>query len=224
MFPNGDTLVVATRCERFQDGTHELNATTYGTNGEVVRQFLLGDGIEHAQIDPSGNIWVGYFDEGVFGNYGWGHSNDRFGAAGLSCFNDKGEKLWDFQPPAGCDSISDCYALNVSRDGTWVCYYTDLPLVRIDSKWNPRAWRTETSGGRELAVHGKHILHFGGYGEQRTSCRLLRLDEEAAQFVSQVTLLLPSEVDLSKSVIGRDDKLHVFFNDSCYIFSAAFLS
>jgi hypothetical protein len=49
----------------------------------------------------------------------------------------------------------------------------------------------------------------------------LRLDQDAAQFVAQVTLVLPSEVDISKTVvIGRDNKLHVFFDDTWYIFSA----
>jgi len=92
--------------------------------------------------------------------------------------------------------------------------------VRIDSKWNIRAWRTETSGGREFAVHGQHVLHYEGYGEHRTNCKLLHLDQDAAKFVAQVTLVLPSEVDISKAVvIGRDNKLHVFFDDTWYIFS-----
>jgi hypothetical protein len=221
IFPDGEVLVVAPRCKRFQDDSYELNATVYDTKGATVRQFLLGDGIEHVQVDRNGNVWVGYFDEGVYGNFGWGHPNGPVGAAGLTCFNDRGEKVWSFQPPGGFDAISDCYALNASKDGVWAYYYTGFPFVRIDSKWNVRAWRTETSGGREFAVHGQHVLHYGGYGEHRTSCKLLRLDQDAAQFVAQVTLVLPSEVDISKTVvIGRDNKLHVFFDDTWYIFSA----
>jgi len=220
VFPNGDPLVVASRCRRFNDDTYELNATVHDTEGGVLRQFLLGDGIEHVQIDRDGNIWVGYFDEGVYGNFGWGHPNGPVGAAGLTCFNDRGEKLWGFQPPRGFDAISDCYALNVAKDGAWAYYYTGFPFVRIDSEWNVRAWRTNTSGGREFAVHGKHILHYGGYGEHKTDCKLLRLDQETTQLVSQVALLLPTDVDLSRSVvIGRDNKLHVLFDDSWYVFS-----
>lgn len=219
--PNDEILVVAPRCRKFQDGSHELNARVYDAGGGLKREFLLGDGIEHVQTDRKGNIWVGYFDEGVFGNYGWGHSNDRLGAAGLTCFNDKGEKLWDFQPPAGCDHISDCYALNVSKDGVWTYYYTGFPIVRIDSDWRARAWNTQTAGGRQFAVHGGHILLYGGYGEHRNDCKLLRLRENTADVAAEVTLALPNDVELSKSsVIGRDNKLHVFYEDDWYAFSA----
>ena len=221
LFPNGEILVVAPRCRKFQDGSYELNATVYDSGGAAVRQFLLGDGIEHVQVDPSGHIWVGYFDEGVYGNFGWGNETNRYGTAGLSCFNSRGERLWDFQPPSGCDFISDCYAMNVSRDGVWVYYYTGFPFVRIDRSWNARAWPSRTSGGREFAVHGHRVLHYGGYAEHQTKCKLLHLGQEAAEFVAEVKLLFPSEVELSKSVvIGRDNKLHVFSDDVWYTFSA----
>src|SRR5215813_9061555 len=56
MLPNGEILVVAPRCERFQDGGHELNAQVYDRTGTLRREFLLGDGIEHVQADARGNI------------------------------------------------------------------------------------------------------------------------------------------------------------------------
>ena len=40
--------------------------------GSVVAEGTLGDGINHLLTTPSGAIWVGYFDEGVFGSFGWG--------------------------------------------------------------------------------------------------------------------------------------------------------
>jgi len=220
LLPNDEILVVAPRCQRFQDGTHELNAKIYDPAGKLQREFLLGDGIEHVQIDRRGNIWVGYFDEGVYGNYGWGHGLSRLGAAGLSCFNDQGEKLWDYQPPSGVDAISDCYALNVSRDGIWAYYYSGFPFVRIDSNWDIRAWKTQAGGGREFAAHGKQILVYGGYGERKTDCKLLRLGTETADPIAQVKLLLPEDVDLSHAtVIGRDNALHIFSSSDWYIFS-----
>lgn len=224
VYPNGEILVVAPRCRRFPDGTFELNAKVYDSSGALRREFLLGDGIQHVQIDGKGNTWVGYFDEGIYGNFGWGHPNGPVGSAGLTCFNNIGEKLWGFQPPAGFDVISDCYALNVSKDGVWTYYYTGFPLVRIDSGWKVRAWKTQTAGGREFAVRGKQVLFFGGYRQQRNDCKLLRLSDETAELVGEVKLLLPSDVDLAKSiVIGRDDKLHVFSSDDWYVFSIASL-
>jgi hypothetical protein len=225
VFPNGEMLVVAPRCRRFSDGTYELNATVYDSSGALRREFLLGDGIEHVQIDRKGNIWVGYFDEGVYGNFGWSHPNGPVGSTGLTCFDENGVKLWGFQPPAGFDVISDCYALNVSKDGVWTYYYTDFPLVRIDSGWNVRAWKTQTTGGREFAIHAEKVLFFGGYGEHRNECKLLRLGDETAELLGEVKLLLPSDVDLAKAVvIGRDNKLHVFYSDDWYVFSIASLN
>jgi hypothetical protein len=112
---------LARRCRRFPDGSHELSTKIYDAKGKLQREFLLGDGIEHVQIDRRGNIWVGYFDEGVYGKY------------------------------------------------------AAFPLVRVDQDWNLRAWKTQTAGGREFAVHGEHILVYGGYRENETDCKRLRL-------------------------------------------------
>jgi len=224
ILPNNEVLVVAPRCQRFQDGTHELNARVYDRTGTLKREFLLGDGIEHVQIDAPGNIWVGYFDEGVYGNFGW-PIGGTIGAAGLSCFSATGEKLWDFSPPEGFDYISDCCALNVSLNGVWAYYYTDFPFVHIDANREVRCWVNEFIGGaRTLAVEGNQILLYGGYGDKRTSCYWLSLADESAELVADVSLVLPDNVDLAQSrVIGRNNELHVFYGDDWYRFSIASL-
>lgn len=215
-----EILVVAPRCYRSSDGSYDLNATIYDRNGEQQREFLLGDGIKHVQTDGRGNIWVGYFDEGVYGNLGWQSADAPIGIAGLSCFSQRGQKMWDFQPPEGFDHISDCYALNVANDGVWACYYTDFPIVFIDSAWRIRAWRTEIMGARALAVSRGKVLLYGGYGEQRTSCSLLELENGTARIIADVSLALPDDVDLSTAtVLGRGGDLHVFHDDDRYRFS-----
>ena len=219
MLPNNEVLVVATRCQRFLDGTHELNAKVYDSSGALKRQFLLGDGISHVQADVHGNIWVGYFDEGVYGNFGW-QEGGTFGAAGLSCFTGSGQKLWDFQPPEGFDYISDCYALNVSRSGVWAYYYTGFPFARIDSNWQVRCWTTESAGGRAFAVGDQKILLYGGYADERTTCKLFTIADKSTELVAHVSLVLPIELELSKSVIfGRGTELHIFSGDDWYQFS-----
>jgi hypothetical protein len=90
----------------------------------------MGDGINSVQTTDEGMIWTSYFDEGVFGNYRW---NQPMGASGLNCFDSAGRILWEFKPPAGFDSICDCYSLNVANNAVWTCYYTDFPLVKIDA-------------------------------------------------------------------------------------------
>ena len=46
------------------------NAVLYDADGQVVSEHVLGDGIGHALADSAGQVWVGYFDEGIYGNYG----------------------------------------------------------------------------------------------------------------------------------------------------------
>src|SRR5581483_7205667 len=61
--PGGRILVVGARA---RGGV--TNATVYDDSGRPVAQGRLGDGIEHVQATPTGRIWVGYFDEGVYGD------------------------------------------------------------------------------------------------------------------------------------------------------------
>lgn len=217
LLPSRELLVVAPRCRRYSDETYDKNARVYAASGEPVRDFLLGDGIEEIQVDKLGQIWVSYFDEGVFGNFGW---KTPIGSAGLCCFDASGQRIWEYQPPSGFDHICDCYAMNVSRDGAWVYYYTEFPIVRIDADWRSEGWKSPSSGARALAVRQNRVLLYGGYSERRTACQLLQLGAEQAEVLASVSLTLPYGVDLSKAVvIGRDTDLHVFADDQWYRFS-----
>jgi hypothetical protein len=168
------------------------------------------------QTDTKGSIWVAYLDEGVFGN-GW---PSPVGSAGLSCFTKSGEKIWDYEAPAGFDRIDDCYALNVARDGVWCYYYTDFPIARIDSDLRVRCWNTKVSGARTLAAADQKVLLYGGYGDRGTECHLLALEDGDARLGAEVLLALPREIDLTGDwVIGRDKQLHVFLGDDWYVFS-----
>ena len=225
ILPDGKILVVAPRCYRNQDGTHELNARIYNSDGVEQQKFLLGDGISHVQADVNGNIWVGYFDEGVYGNFGWQYPVGPFGAAGLSCFDPSGKKIWDFEPPNGFDHISDCNALNVAKTGVWAYYYTDFPIALVDSDFRVRCWSSESAGGGAFAVASERVLLYGGYGDRRTACSLLQLGDGVAKLIAEVSLVLPREVELSKAqVICRNEGLHVFCGDDWYFFSIDSLS
>jgi hypothetical protein len=220
ILPDGKILVVASRCYRYPDGTPELNARIYNSDGVERQKFLLGDGISHVQSDVNGNIWVGYFDEGVYGNFGWQHADGPFGASGLSCFDASGQKIWDFEPPDGFDQISDCYALNVSKTGVWAYYYTDFPIAFVGSDFRVRCWNSELAGGQAFAVTSERVLLYGGYGDRRTACSLLQLGDGVAKLIAEVSLVLPQEVELAKSqVICRNEGLHVFCGDDWYFFS-----
>lgn len=136
--PDGQILVAGARAERHEDGTCDLNGQVFAPNGSLSRRFLLGDGIARLACDGHGRIWVSYFDEGVYGNLGWGDADEPapFGAAGLACFDGDGRVLWKFAAD-GADGeqryIDDCYAMNVGNDEVWIYYYSDFDLCEIDA-------------------------------------------------------------------------------------------
>ena len=217
LLPDDRAIVAAARCKRFLTGEVDLNARVYSLDGSIESDFCLGDGIEHLQADGRGQLWVGYCDEGVYGNFGWG--NRPMGWAGLATFEGSGNHLWDFRPPGGFDAISDCYALNVSDDAAWACYYTGFPIVRVGSKLNTTGWRTNLSGPTALGVSGHMAMSYGGYQGHETDCSLLCLGDGLARELARVRLLLPEEADLGKcTVIGRGPMLHAFSDTHWYTF------
>jgi hypothetical protein len=215
--PKGKVLLASSRCHRWQDGSFELNAKIYGRDGDLCTEFCLGDGLEHVQTDLQGRIWAGYTDEGIYGNYGWGF--DPIGVLGLVCFDGHGNKIWEYTGPANYPPISDCYALNCTEEAVWICYYTDFPIMRIDPEFQIRAWRSDLSGPRQLAVSENTVLAFGGYQEEANDCWLLRLSAETAERVGKVNLRLPDGVDIRNAkIVGRGRFLHVFANQLWFRF------
>ncbi len=76
----------------------DRNAVLYGADGQVVSEHVLGDGIEHVLATSTGQVWVGYFDEGIYGNYGWGgaDSEEPAGAYGIVRFSPRLEPEWHY--------------------------------------------------------------------------------------------------------------------------------
>jgi hypothetical protein len=183
----------------------------------LSRDFLVADGIESVQVDRLGQILVGYFDEGIFGNCGW---NTPLGRTGLCCFNDGGQKIWEFEAPPDFDQIADRYALNVSRDEVWFYYYSEFPIARIGSDWRVQCWSTDVAGARALAIRDRKALLYGvtpkvGQPARRAVCGL----------VAEVSLDPAPGFDLSRAtVIGRDTDLHVFWDDDWHRYSLGSLS
>jgi len=173
--PEGELLLYCGRCRRYDNGTHDRNARVYDSAGGFRRDFLLGDGINRVQTTADGRIWVGYFDEGVFGNYGW---TEPIGGAGLVCWDATGESIYEYVPPAGMDSICDCYALNVTADDEiWLYYYTEFPLVRLRRNGDASVWRSQLGGSDAFAIHNGFVLFRGGYN-QRDTYQLFELGNE----------------------------------------------
>lgn len=210
LLSDGDLLIVGSRSQRYRDGTAEDNAFVYGPSGAFREAFCLGDGIGHIGVDAAGDIWVGYFDEGVFGNNGW---DQPIGAAGLVRFDRHGRLRWTYHPPSGADTIVDCYALNVDTATTWTCYYSDFPVVEITNN-RPRTIGTAPARGvRVVTVHHNDVLFVASYDDpmRLTFCRrsdtTITQDEEA-------TLIGPDDEVLSQfqPVTARGSRLYLRTN------------
>lgn len=194
--PDGSWAVAETRCS-----PGELNARILRSDGSLAAQFCAGDGIQHLQCDAG--IWIGYFDEGVFGNFGWGRPGrpPPIGAAGLNRFDARGDLVWSYRPPPDDPGIADCYALNVTGDAVWSCYYTDFPVLRIMADASCRVWRNRVKGATALAVTSEHGMLVGGYGEDASRAALVRLGDRPDAVVERTFRI---ETEPGRALGSRD--------------------
>ncbi|MBB5203547.1 hypothetical protein HNQ51_000840 [Inhella inkyongensis] len=186
----------------------EINGRVYSRDGRFLRAILLGDGIQNLQATRRGALWVAYFDEGIFGNFGW---REPVGAAGLVAFDAQGERLYEFEPTGGLEAISDCYALNVASDeDVWCCYYTDFPLVHLRDRQVVSSWKSPVEGAHAFAVGEGHALFAGGYGN-RHLFRLVQLGPQgSARVVGEFELRDNAGAAIEAMyTVGRGSSLHL---------------
>ncbi|WP_134684386.1 hypothetical protein [Brevibacillus migulae] len=159
---NDEFLVVSARSHKYKDDSYDCNGKVFSINGELKREFLLGDGIQDLAVNSDGTIWTSYFDEGVFGNYGW---DKPVGSAGLLAWNMAGEKRFAYDGEAG--TIEDCYALNAANDhDTWFYFYSDFHLVRLTDFRVTANYECPIQGSDGFAVYDQWFLFRGGYGKR----------------------------------------------------------
>src|SRR5580704_11808232 len=93
--PGGRFLLAGARCRWRRDGP-DRNGVLYDADGQVLCESVLGDGISHVLATSSGQVWIGYFDEGIYGNYGWGQdgTEEPVGAYGIVLFSPGLEPSW----------------------------------------------------------------------------------------------------------------------------------
>lgn len=166
----------------------------------------MGDGIGNLAVTPEGTIWTGYFDEGVFGNFGW---SQPLGSSGLVAWREDGTKRYEFQPPEGLGHICDCYAMNARGEDLWIYYDADFPLVRIRDYQVAQHWEIPISGSGAFAISGDHALFIGDY-EDRNQYHLLELSGPRAAILASFKLRdrSGSIVDADR-VAGRGENLFV---------------
>ncbi len=163
--PDGRYLVVGSRCAWRPEGADQ-NALLVGADGSIERAGVIGDGIAHLLVDTDGAIWVGYFDEGVFGNFGWGNPGpEPLGSSGLVKWSTDFSKLWEYTAVDGY-SVADCYALNVDHKSAWACSYADFHLIRVSDEAVTVQPTSGVSGPHGLIVTADTVGFIGSYAEK----------------------------------------------------------
>ncbi|POP44857.1 hypothetical protein CHU32_13265 [Superficieibacter electus] len=153
-----DHLLLVCGRSRYQNGEGEKNAAIYTLNSTVVRRFTLGDGIQDISVTEDGAIWVSYFDEGVFGNYGW---EEPMGRPGLVKYDLCGNILWQQDE----FDICDCYALNVENpQSVWFYYYMDFKLVHLSGS-DSVSYQIPVQGMQDFALCNPWIITDNGYNQ-----------------------------------------------------------
>jgi hypothetical protein len=223
--PNDRFLVVAARCRWRPEGP-DRNALVYGLDGALVAEYTFGDGINKVLTTPSGDAWVGYFDEGVYGNYGWGGPGpEPLGSCGLARFGQSGERNWRF-PSDAAAPIDDCYALNVTGETAWACYYSDFPVVRVGDG-EVTVWRNQLArGAGSIIVDDRRVGLVGSYPPGRDCLAIGEFDEADLREVGRYRLVLPDGQALPDRVrkVGRGPDLHIFHGPDWYRLSLADIS
>ncbi|MFT4126956.1 MAG: hypothetical protein QM662_12105 [Gordonia sp. (in: high G+C Gram-positive bacteria)] len=219
VFSDGSVLLVGARCAWTPDDGAEHNAIVYDADGRVERTGVLGDGICHLAVTAADEIWVGYFDEGVLGNFGWHHPEapPPVGVAGLVRFDRGLRPVWEFDGP---EPIVDCYALNLAGPDAWLCYYDAFPLARVrDDTVTTWATPEQVSGVSAIAVDGDRVAFFGGYkGDGSNRLLVGRLPDDLLHVTAARTESLPAQSDSrATSIHARGAVLHMISGRTWFV-------
>lgn len=190
--------------------------------GNLIRALDLGDAIEHVSTTPEGHIWVGYFDEGVFGN--------GIGREGLICFDSAGAQVFkyaEFAENHELPFISDCYSLNVVGSSVYVSYYTDFPLVWLSDFKIKRVWH-DFDANKAIAIRSDHFIVFPAYSKPYLTLRSFNSAEAIVwelvtadgRNLSKLAGGPPETTEtgwyVSFNCVARDTRLYVYDNVGLY--------
>jgi hypothetical protein len=189
----------------------DRNAFVCDAGGHVLAVEAIGDAICHVLADSTGHVWVGYFDEGIFGD-------DPPSEYGLVRFAPDLTPVWCYPY---CDNpfglINDCEALNVHGATAWTWFDSGYPIVRID-KGILTGWRNPVTGATALAVDGSRAALCSDYGPERGQLAVGLLQDGHFQVTGEYRFVLPGLADLPEPtwVIGRGPCLHFLTGHDWY--------
>jgi len=142
--------------------TGDKNARMIDETGALLNEYCFGDGIEKI-VFLNNEIWTSYFDEGVFGNFGW---EQPIGKSGLVCWDLNGKLVYEYNNPKA-ESIDDCYAMNADGENLYIHYYSSFPLVKIDKDKKCTTLDIDFEGS-DFAVFNEYFLFRKAYAEDNS--------------------------------------------------------
>lgn len=212
---NGHILLVCARSYYHDAQNIEENARVYDENGSFIRSFCLGDGIEHVYVTKSQEIWTGYFDEGVFGNYGW---TNPVGSSGLVGWDASGDKLDSLEEDKEY-YIFECLALNGVADGEVWFFFSLESKIGVRKEGLTSYYSPEDINIRAFAVNGETIVAYQERGERT----LFELQREGNKYktVRKIELMKPNGKSIEPQLVNnRESKLLFWDGDELYIYEA----
>src|SRR5262249_14010238 len=190
------------------------NAVRFDWEGRLAQEATFGDGIESIGTTADGLTWVGYFDEGIFGNFGWGGPGpEPIGCHGINCFN-AGLQLVAHAP--GKFEIVDCYAMNIVDESIYACCYSDWCIRHIDPSGAQTIWTNAVTGATNLVVAGNTVALVGGY---KDTDRIVSgiLEEAGLRIVSTGNVSLAgARLPSSAQLVARGPELHALVDYAWY--------
>lgn len=209
-----DHILLACARSIYHDETHvDQNGRVYDWDGNLIRSFCLGDGIDHMYTTRNNQIWTGYFDEGVYGNYGW---KKPIGNSGLVGWDHEGNIIDD-----GNDRklMGECLALNVAaNDEIWYFIGIDAQIGLMNESGEFQ-FTTDALGFQTFAINGDTMVVHREYFDHHHFFELVR-KANSYEIVQELEFRKPNGNPLQPQLTSnRADRLLFLDGSELYYYS-----
>lgn len=179
----------------------------YQIDGRKIKEFLVGDAVQVCEIDEKANLWIGYFDEGIF-------SEDPLSQQGLVSFSNTGHPLYLFNEISESNQvphIDECYAACSTGESIWVCYYSGSTiLAELDANKEVSRIFTLDIGAVSQVVVGKRFALLV------TTDETYQLDLETGKMRDVHLSLRKNEKASPDHIFARNNKLYCLYGNFLY--------